>query len=52
MFRTWTSAAPRRRVIEDPDELGYRVVADRLLDVMDADEWFALERAATDPGRA
>jgi hypothetical protein len=44
-IRPW----PRRRrwtLVEDPDGLGYRLVSDRLLDVMDADDWYALERAA------
>jgi hypothetical protein len=39
---------PRPTVVEDPDELGYRLVCDPLLDVMDAGEWYALEHAALD----
>jgi hypothetical protein len=33
-------------LIEDPDDVGYRVVSDELLAVMDAAEWFRLEHAA------
>src|SRR3954453_10735172 len=35
---------PRMVVVEEPDALGYRLVADVLLDVMAAEEWLALER--------
>jgi hypothetical protein len=35
---------PRNVVVEDPDDLGYRLVADLLLDVMAAEDWLALER--------
>jgi hypothetical protein len=37
---------PRRRVVEDPEALGYRLVADPLLEIMDAERWYSLERAA------
>jgi hypothetical protein len=37
---------PPRVLIEDPDELGYRFVSDDLLAVMDASEWFRMERRA------
>lgn len=47
MLKTWMSRGPRRRVVEDPEVLGYRVVADALLEVMDAEGWYALEHAAT-----
>jgi hypothetical protein len=40
------SRSPRKAVVEDPDELGYRLVADLLLDVMPAEDWLALERSA------
>ena len=43
----------RKVVVEDPDALGYRLVADLLLDVMPAEGWLALERRVlTDPGTA
>src|SRR4051794_30116162 len=38
------SRHPRKVVVEDPDDLGYRLVADPLLDVMPAEDWLALER--------
>jgi hypothetical protein len=47
MLKTWMSGGPSRRVVEDPEGLGYRVVADPLLEVMEAEGWYALERAAT-----
>ena len=46
------SGGPRRRVVEDPEAPGYRVVADPLLEVMDAEGWYALERGATSPSPA
>jgi hypothetical protein len=39
---------PRMVVVEEPDALGYRLVADVLLDVMAAEDWLALERRALD----
>jgi len=43
----WFSFRVRQGVlVEDPDELGYRVVSDELLNVMDAAEWFRLESEA------
>jgi hypothetical protein len=36
----------RAVVVEDPDALGYRLVADPLLDVLPAEVWLALERRA------
>jgi hypothetical protein len=38
------SRQPRKAIVEDPDDLGYRLVADLLLDVMPAEDWLALER--------
>jgi hypothetical protein len=38
------SRHPRQVVVEDPDDLGYRLVADLLLDVLPAEDWLALER--------
>jgi hypothetical protein len=46
MIKTWMSSGPRRRVVEDPETLGYRLVANPLLKVMDAEGWYALERSA------
>ncbi|MCW2995521.1 MAG: hypothetical protein JWQ18_3016 [Conexibacter sp.] len=43
---TWLAASPGRSIVEHPDGLGYRLVADPLLEVMDAGEWYALEHAA------
>jgi len=40
------SRPPRGVLIEDPDDLGYRVVTDELLALMDAAEWFRLEHEA------
>lgn len=37
---------PRKVVVEDPDELGYRLVGDLLFDVMPAEDWLVLERHA------
>jgi hypothetical protein len=42
----WTARRPPRRIVEDPEGLGYRLVADPLLELMDAAGWYALERAA------
>jgi hypothetical protein len=47
MIKTWMSSGPRRRVVEDPETLGYRLVANTLLGVMDAEGWYALEHRAT-----
>jgi len=33
-------------LVEDSDELGYRFVSDDLLAIMDASEWFRMEREA------
>jgi hypothetical protein len=38
------SRHPRKVVVEDPDDLGYWLVADLLLEVMPAEDWLALER--------
>jgi hypothetical protein len=53
MIKTWMSSGPRRRVVEDPETLGYRLVANPLLRVMDAEGWYALEHNArrTTPSR-
>jgi hypothetical protein len=40
------SSMRQKVILEDPDALGYRLVADALLDVMDAEDWLALERRA------
>jgi hypothetical protein len=45
---SWIGRSSRSLVVEDPEQLGYRLVSDPLLDVLPAEEWFALERAATD----
>jgi hypothetical protein len=45
------SRLPCKAVIEDSDTLGYRLVADPLLDLMDVEDWQALERAALAPLR-
>ena len=37
-------------IVEDPDDLGYRFVADPLLDLMSREEWLALEAAARRAG--
>jgi hypothetical protein len=47
MIKTWMAGGPRWRVVEDPETLGYRLVANPLLRVMDAEGWYALERSAT-----
>ncbi|MBI5104974.1 MAG: hypothetical protein HZB46_08325 [Solirubrobacterales bacterium] len=55
--RAWTalldrlvgpSAAPRV-IHERPDELGYELRADPLLDLLPEEEWRAMERRATRP---
>jgi hypothetical protein len=46
LFAAWLARGARPLTVEDPDGLGYRLVADPLLDVMDADGWYALEHAA------
>jgi hypothetical protein len=42
----WMAGCAPRQVVEHPDDLGYRLVADALLEVMDAGDWYALEHAA------
>ena len=42
----------RKIVYEDPDTLGYRLVDARLLSVMSAEDWRALEQAALADGEA
>jgi hypothetical protein len=37
---------PHRRIVEDPEGLGYRLVTDPLLEIMDAERWYSLEHAA------
>jgi|1186.fasta_scaffold176384_2 hypothetical protein len=49
MFTRWMAAAPRPVIVEDPYELGYRLVADPLLDILDAEAWFELEHLAAEP---
>lgn len=49
LLSAWTTRRPPRRIVEDPEGLGYRLVADPLLELMDAAGWYALERAAADP---
>jgi hypothetical protein len=50
MLKEWTSQTTARRVVEDPDQIGYRLVSNVVLDVMDAEGWYRLERAATRTG--
>ena len=53
MFLRWIESSPRPVIVEDPYELGYRLVAHPLLDVMDAERWYELEHAAAlGPGAA
>ncbi|HMJ35467.1 MAG TPA: hypothetical protein VK501_16280 [Baekduia sp.] len=46
---SWIGGGPRGSIIADPDALGYRLVADPLLDIMSAEEWYEVERAAANP---
>ena len=45
-MRSWWGKDVPKRVIEDPDGLGYRLAEEPLLQVLSADEWRALEAAA------
>jgi hypothetical protein len=40
------TARPPMVIVEDPEDLGYRLVADPLLQLMTRDEWRALETRA------
>ena len=46
MMKDWMSEPAPRRIVEHPDELGFRLVADALLNVMEPEDWYAIERAA------
>ncbi len=48
MFRLFRPPARRYWLVEHPDRLGYELVSDPLLEVMDAEDWYALEAAAAD----
>lgn len=51
MFPRRRPRSPRWWLVEHPDRLGYELVSDPLLELMEPEAWHALEQAALDAQR-